>query len=200
MDWSINVTFILDQMWTQMLAKTCILNDSRTDIYMFRRNPWSGTRAQPLSEPLMHYIIVRYCTHKASYSPQTKLWEGNIFTGVCLSTRRGVVPSHHNPLDYTIPGLYPVPPGPYLLRTIPTQGPYPQTPSPRTTKAVHILLECFLAFVYILPLLLIDAMHFTITFTTMVGLCIRTLDSQSDFCNINHIYSDIIPCLCPKWL
>ena len=83
----------------------------------------------------MHYIIVRYCTHKASYRPQTKLWEGNIFTGVCLSTRRGVVPSHHNPLDYTIPGLYPVPPGPYLLRTIPITRTIPPDPLSQNHKS-----------------------------------------------------------------
>ena len=52
------------------------------------------------------------------YRPQTKLREGNVFTGLCLFTGRGVVPSCRTPRD--------------------------RTPPPEPQKwAVRILLECF---------------------------------------------------------
>ena len=65
------------------------------------------------------------------YRPQTKLREGNIFTGICLFTGRGsdILPWDHN-----------FPPGPHLSWTI---TPPPQGPQKR---AVCILLECFLVF------------------------------------------------------
>ena len=44
------------------------------------------------------------------YRPQTKLREGNVFTGLCLFTGRGVVPSCRTPGTVSPPGPYPPPP------------------------------------------------------------------------------------------
>ena len=69
------------------------------------------------------------------FRPQTKLWEGNVFTPVCHSIHRGIVP-------YPSLGSPPPPGGPP-----PLEGTWDQTgsyilPPPRTT--VRILLECSL--------------------------------------------------------
>ena len=62
------------------------------------------------------------------YRPQTKLQEGNDFTGVCHSVHGGIGP-------YPPMGPYPGDVSP------PPPGPYPSEPQRR---AVRILLECFL--------------------------------------------------------
>ena len=45
------------------------------------------------------------------YRPPTKLWEGNVFTRVCLSVHRGFPCDHyHDSLDLTVQGPQPSPP------------------------------------------------------------------------------------------
>ena len=40
-------------------------------------------------------FFVKIMQNKANYRPQTKLWEGNVFTPVCDSVHGGVYPSMH---------------------------------------------------------------------------------------------------------
>ena len=74
-------------------------------------------------------LTVRSC----NYRPQTKLWEGNVFTSVCWSfcSGGGVSQNDGNVM------------GPVCDRGCVTGGVCPP-PGPVNKRAVHILLECFL--------------------------------------------------------
>ena len=97
--------------------KFCLLN-SLISICIFYLSHWNDL-------PILIVHIFQFMSYY--YSPQTKLQEGNVFTGVCHSVHRGV-------------GSYPSGPNPPRDHTPP-----PRTITPRTTKwVVRILLECFL--------------------------------------------------------
>ena len=102
-----------------------------------------------LQSGCMHLYIIAYF-----YRPQTKLWEGNIFTPVCDSVHRGLdlldrdLPGQRHPMTET-PGQRPLSPWtetPHPWTETPRQRPPDRDPPPPHGKewAVLILLECIL--------------------------------------------------------